>query len=66
MEHQTPKELFPFFLKGLRYRLDDLATASLTSFQDYLYYNDAVDEMPPLPFYQIPDGEADDEDDILL
>ena len=64
--HKTHKSLFPFFTKGLRYRLDDLATASLTSFQDYLYYNDAVDEMAPLPFYQIPEAEAEDEDELLL
>ncbi|MFK7843850.1 MAG: MqnA/MqnD/SBP family protein [Rhodothermales bacterium] len=65
-EEDMPEELHKFYKEGLRYRLDDLATASITSFQDYLYYNDAVDDMAPLPFYEVPEGEADGDDGPLL
>ena len=60
-ESELPDTLQTFYKEGIRYRLDDLATAGLTTLQDYLYYNKAVEEMPPLPFYKVPDGEADDE-----
>lgn len=65
-EMDLPAQLQHFYLEGIRYRLDDLATASLTSFQDYLYYNDAVEDMAPLPFYEVEDGEADIEEGPLL
>lgn len=61
-----PEVFHKFYLEGLRYRLDDLATASITSFQDYLYYNDAVEDMAPLPFYEVPEGEIDMDEGPLL
>ncbi len=65
-EMDLPEVFHKFYLEGLRYRLDDLATASITSFQDYLYYNDAVEDMAPLPFFEVPEGEADTEKGPIL
>ena len=65
-EMDLPESLNKFYIEGLRYRLDDLATASITSFQDYLYFNDAVEDMAPLPFFEVPDGEVDTEGGPML
>lgn len=65
-ELDVPESLHTFYNEGLRYRLDDLATASLTGFQDYLYFNDAVEDMAPLPFYEVPEGEVDTDEGPLL
>jgi len=65
-EESIPEPFYTFFNEKLRYRLDDLAVASLTSFQDYLYYNEAVEEMTPVPFFEVDPSEDDDEDQPLL
>ena len=54
-----------FYVEGIRYRLDDLAVAGLTSLQDYLYYNNALEDMGPLSFYEL-QNDVHDEDPPLL
>jgi predicted solute-binding protein len=62
----TP-EIHAFFNDALRLRFDDLATASLTEFRQYLYYYQITEEIPDLPLYMIPDdGYEDDENQPLL
>ena len=58
-------EMKQFFKKGIRYRLDDLAIAGLTSLQDYMYYNNAVEEIKEISFYEVTE-ESDDMDVPLL
>lgn len=66
LEEQVVSDTYRmFFGEGLRYRLDDLAVASLTAFQDFLYYNEAVEEMTPVPFFEV-DEDQDDDDDVPL
>lgn len=66
LKEQTLSDQYhTFFSEGLRYRLDDLAVASLTAFQDFLYYNEAVEEMIPVPFFEV-DAHEDDDDDVPL
>ncbi len=65
-ELEASEQVRTFYKEGIRYRLDDLATASLTTFQDYLYFNNAVDEMSPLSFYEVSEGEAEDGDGPFL
>ena len=48
-----PEAYKSFYAGGIRYRLDDLAVAGLTSLQDYLYYNNAIEDMGPLSFYEL-------------
>ena len=60
IEEHVPHERFAtFYTEHMRYRLDDLATASLTSLQDYLYYYLATDDIPSITFYQVPEEEED-------
>lgn len=66
LEEEGPSDPYRrFFGEALRYRLDDLAVASLTAFQDFLYYNEAVEEMTPVPFFEV-DAHEDDENDVPL
>lgn len=65
-EQDLPEVLQAAYREGLRYRLDDLAIASLTTLQDLLYYEKALDEIDPLVFYQVEDTVNDDEDRPLL
>ena len=55
-----------FYREGIRYRLDDMAIASLTALQDFLYYTNVVDEIDPLVFYQVDEAIEDEEDQPLL
>ena len=41
---------FSFYSDHERLRLDDLATASLTSFQDFLFFYNRIPDMNPFPF----------------
>ena len=52
--------LHTFYTEGLRLRFDDLATASLTEFRQYLYYYNITDDLPELPLYELPDDWEDD------
>ncbi len=65
-EDDLPESVAAFFREGVRYRLDDLATAGITSLQDYLFYIDAIEEINPLPLYSVTDEQGDDEDTPLL
>ena len=57
---EMPPALHTFYAEGLRLRLDDLATASLTEFRQYLYYYNITDDLPELPLYELPDDWEDD------
>lgn len=51
-----------YFRDALRLRFDDLATASLTAFREYLFYYDIVDEVAELHMVEV-EGEEDSGDD---
>lgn len=55
-------EMEAYFRDALRLRFDDLATASLTAFREYLFYYDVVDEVAELHMVEI-EGEEDSGDD---
>ena len=57
---EMPPALHTFYTEGLRLRFDDLATASLTEFRQYLYYYNITDDLPELPLYELPDDWEDD------
>ena len=57
---EMPPALHTFYTEGLRLRLDDLATASLTEFRQYLYYYNVTEDLPELPLYELPDDWEDD------
>ncbi len=57
---EMPPVLHRFYHEGLRLRFDDLATASLTEFRQYLYYYNITDDLPELPLYELPDDWEDD------
>ena len=60
------EETGAFFSDSVRYRLDDLAVAGVTALQDYLYYNEALEDMSPLPMYELlNDTEGDQEGPLL-
>ena len=58
---ETSQDLHTFYAEDLRFRLDDLVTASLTELQQYLFYYDLVDEVVDIPFAYLPDDEDDEE-----
>ena len=55
-----------FYTEGIRYRLDDLAVAGVTALQDYLYFNKALEDMSPLPMYELTQDTEEDNDTPLL
>jgi len=63
---ETSPALHEFFSDGLRVRLDDLATASLTEFRQHLFYYNVVDDMPELPLYFLTEEEEEGTDDPPL
>ena len=65
-ENTISEPLKSFYTEGLRYRLDDLAVAGITALQDYLYYNEALEDMSPLPMYELVQDQDDDEEGPLL
>ena len=60
------EEVGSFYEEGVRYRLDDLAVAGVTALQDYLYYNEALEDMTPLPMYELTLDQNEDEELPLL
>lgn len=62
---ETYPELHTFYLENLRVRLDDLATASLTKFCDYLYFYGVTEETPMLPLIDIAEDEEDERRPLL-
>ena len=65
-EEEIPDALKAFYSEGIRYRLDDMAIASLTAFQDFLYYDNVVEEIDPLVFYEVMQTMDDDEEEQPL
>ena len=63
---EMPPALQAFYAEGLRLRFDDLATASLTEFRQYLYYYNVTEDLPELPLYELPDDWEDDANEVLL
>ena len=59
---ETTPALHEFFLDDLRVRFDDLVTASLTAFKDYLFFYDVLDEVPDLAFIEVPEDDASEEE----
>ena len=51
------ESMHTFYHDDLRLRFDDLATASLTAFREYLFYYDVVDEVADLHVIEVPDEE---------
>lgn len=54
--------LSEFIGADLRFRFDDLATASITELTQYLFYYQGNDEIDELPLVHLPDDEADAEE----
>ncbi|MFQ5568545.1 MAG: MqnA/MqnD/SBP family protein [Rhodothermales bacterium] len=61
-DQDVPPALQPFFSDDLRLRFDDLATAGLTEFCQYLYFYNLTDEIPELPLYALPEDWHDGEE----
>ncbi len=60
---ETSPALHAFYHDDLRVRFDDLATASLTEFRQYLFFFKITEEVPELPVVYLSeedDGEDDD------
>lgn len=51
--------MLDFCLNELRFRLDDLAVASLTSLAEYLYFYGRADQVPAVQFASLPAEDAD-------
>ena len=64
-EESLSEDLTAFFSKNIRYRLDDMAIASMTSIQDYLYYNNAIEEINEIVFYEVVHDEGEEETPLL-
>ncbi|MEZ4698959.1 MAG: MqnA/MqnD/SBP family protein [Rhodothermales bacterium] len=64
-QHPVDAARADLYQNQLRYRLDDLAVASFTALQDYLYFYLATDDIAPVSFYEVP-ADEDDSDDIPL
>ena len=58
--HHTPEHLHSFYLEDLRLRLDDLATAGLTQFREYLFYYGVTADVPDTPFCTLPEDEDEE------
>ena len=63
---EMPPPVHQFYTEGLRWRFDDLATASLTELRQYLYYYKITDDLPELPLYELPDDWEDDANEVPL
>jgi predicted solute-binding protein len=61
--HDMTPEMHAYVADDLRLRLDDLATASLTEFRNYLHYYGVTDDIPEFPLYVLTDQGDDAEDD---
>jgi predicted solute-binding protein len=59
-------ETAEFFGADLRFRFDDLATASISELTQYLYFYQGNDEIDELPVVHLPDDEADAEEQPLV
>jgi chorismate dehydratase len=58
---ETSASLYEFYREDLRVRLDDVAIASLTELRHYLFFHEALGEMPEIPFVFLPDDAEEDE-----
>lgn len=52
---ETSPSLHPFYRDSVRTGLDKLAIASLTAFRKYLFFYDATDDIPDVPFVFLDD-----------
>lgn len=57
---ERSEALRTFYAESLRFRLDDLATASLTELADLLFETGILDEVPTLPMAVFKDEDAED------
>lgn len=57
---ERSEALRTFYAESLRFRLDDLATASLTELADLLFETGILDEVPTLPMAAFKDEDAED------
>lgn len=59
---ETSTEMHTFYREDLRIQLDDLATAGLTEYSQYLFYYEVLSEITVVPFafLEDEDDEADD------
>lgn len=55
--HETSEALHAFYADELRFRLDDLCTAGLTEFRQFLFFYDVVDDVRDIPFVFLPDDD---------
>ena len=53
---EMPEPLHAFFAESLRLRLDDLATASLTELGEHFFSLGVLDELPEIPYADLPDA----------
>lgn len=59
---ELPEELASFYADDLRVRLDDLVVAGLTELKQHLYYYNAIEDLPEIPYVRVPeDDDADDD-----
>ncbi len=61
--NDMPPVIHHFYADDLRLSFDDLAIASLTEWSQYLYYYGITEEVKDLVVYQIPTGEAEEDDE---
>lgn len=55
--HDMSPDVHAYFADDLRLRLDDLATASLTEFRQFLLYYGVTEDVPELPLYVLPEDD---------
>lgn len=63
---ETSPSLHAFYTDDLRVRFDDLVTAGLTAYVDYLFYLGVLSEQPDFRFVQPPAEDEGDEGSPLL
>lgn len=63
---EMPPYIHAFFIEGLRVRFDDLALASLTELNQYLYYYNITEELRELPLFELPFEDEGDEPRPML
>jgi predicted solute-binding protein len=63
---ETTPALHAFYAEALRFRFDDLATASLTELAEYLFYYKITPEPPDLPLVTLPETPPDAHEDPPL
>lgn len=60
---ETSDRLHAFYQESIRTGLDKLAIASLTEFRQYMFYYDATDDIPDVPFAFLDDDDDETSDD---